>query len=94
MSIDPDDVTRRGFSGAGADHFYGTPDCQICLRPGWGNPLLGLRPVLYHKVTLDFMLFIPAGERPTRKEIAALARRSRLNCPECRYRFALSVKRF
>jgi molybdopterin biosynthesis enzyme len=93
MSIDPDDVTRKGIRRSGARIiFYGTPVLPgaMFLYARLGEiPLLGLPAcVFYHKVTLfDFMLpLILAGERPTRKEIAALGHGGLcLNCPECRY---------
>jgi hypothetical protein len=93
MSIDPDDVTRKGIRRAGARIiFYGTPVLPgaMFLYARLGEiPLLGLPAcVFYHQVTLfDLMLpLILAGERPTRKEIAALGHGGLcLNCPECRY---------
>ena len=93
MSIDPDDVTRKGICQAGARIiFYGTPVLPgaMFLYARLGEiPLLGLPAcVFYHKVTLfDLMLpVILAGERPTRREIAALGHGGFCrNCPECRY---------
>jgi hypothetical protein len=93
MSIDPDDVTRKGIRRAGARViFYGTPVLPgaMFLYARIGNiPVLGLPAcVFYHQVTL-FDLILPlilAGEEPTRKEIAAMGHGGFcLNCPECRY---------
>jgi molybdopterin biosynthesis enzyme len=93
LSIDPDDVTRKGIRRAGAKIiFYGTP-----VLPGAmflyallkDIPILGLPAcVFYHKITL-FDLILPlilAGEKPTRKEIAAMGHGGLCrNCPECRF---------
>ncbi|MEW6184759.1 MAG: molybdopterin-binding protein [Thermodesulfobacteriota bacterium] len=93
MSVDPDDVTRKGIRRAGTRViFYGTP-----VLPGamflYGLldtiPVLGLPAcVFYHKVTF-FDLILPrilAGERPTRPEIAAMGHGGLCrNCPECRF---------
>jgi hypothetical protein len=93
MSIDPDDVTRKGIRRAGARIiFYGTPVLPgaMFLYARIGKiPVLGLPAcVFYHKVTL-FDLILPlilAGEEPSRKEIANLGHGGLcLNCPECRY---------
>ena len=93
MSIDPDDVTRKGIRQAGARIiFYGTPVLPgaMFLYARIGDiPLLGLPAcVFYHKVTM-FDLILPlilAGEEPTRKEIAAMGHGGLCrNCTECRY---------
>ncbi|MBA4391964.1 MAG: molybdopterin-binding protein [Desulfobacca sp.] len=93
MSIDPDDVTRKGIRRAGARIiFYGTPvlpGAMFLYARLEEIPLLGLPAcVFYHKVTL-FDLILPlilAGESPTRKQIAAMGHGGLCrNCPECRY---------
>jgi molybdenum cofactor synthesis domain-containing protein len=93
MSIDPDDVTRKGIRQAGARIiFYGTPVLPgaMFLYARLGEiPLMGLPAcVFYHKVTL-FDLILPlilAGESPTRTQIAAMGHGGLCrNCPECRY---------
>jgi molybdopterin biosynthesis enzyme len=93
MSIDPDDVTRKGIRQAGAKIiFYGTPVLPgaMFLYARLGEiPLLGLPAcVFYHQVTL-FDLILPlilAGETPTRKQIAAMGHGGLCrNCPECRF---------
>jgi hypothetical protein len=93
MSIDPDDVTRKGIRRGGARIiFFGTPVLPgaMFLYARLGKiPLLGLPAcVFYHKITL-FDLILPlilAGEEPTRKEIALMGHGGLCrNCPECRF---------
>jgi hypothetical protein len=93
MSIDPDDVTRKGIRRAGARIiFFGTPVLPgaMFLYARLGEvPILGLPAcVFYHKVTL-FDLILPlilAGEEPTRKEIALMGHGGLCrNCAECRF---------
>jgi molybdenum cofactor synthesis domain-containing protein len=93
MSIDPDDVTRKGIRQAGARIiFYGTPVLPgaMFLYARLGEvPLMGLPAcVFYHKVTL-FDLILPlilAGESPTRHQIAAMGHGGLCrNCAECRF---------
>lgn len=92
MSVDPDDVTRQAIVEAGGmDILYGAPVlpgamfmiANIDSVPVLGVPACGL----YHETTmLDLMLpRIRAGERLTRKEIAALGHGGLcLHCAECR----------
>jgi molybdopterin biosynthesis enzyme len=93
MSIDPDDVTRKGIRRAGARIiFFGTPVLPgaMFLYARLGEiPILGLPAcVFYHKVTL-FDLILPlilAGEEPTRREIALMGHGGLCrNCTECRF---------
>ncbi len=93
MSIDPDDVTRKGIRRSGARIiFFGTPVLPgaMFLYARLGEiPLLGLPAcVFYHQVTL-FDLILPlilAGEEPTRKAIALMGHGGLCrNCPECRF---------
>jgi hypothetical protein len=93
LSVDPDDVTRRGVRKAGARLIaYGSP-----ILPGamflyallGETPILGLPAcVYYHKATV-FDLMLPrvlAGESISRSEIAAMGHGGLcLNCPECRF---------
>lgn len=93
MSVDPDDVSRIAIAEAGASEMvYGTP-----VLPGamflYGRlgptPVLGLPAcVIYHNTTI-FDLILPrvlAGERITRKDLAALAHGGLcLNCEQCNY---------
>jgi hypothetical protein len=93
LSVDPDDLTRKGIRQAGAKIvFYGTPVLPgaMFLYARIGEiPLLGLPAcVFYHQVTL-FDLILPlilAGEEPTRREIISLGHGGLCrNCPECRF---------
>ena len=93
MSVDPDDVTRKGIRRAGARViFFGTPVLPgaMFLYARLGEvPLLGLPAcVFYHKVTL-FDLLLPlilAGEEPTRRQIALMGHGGLCrNCLECRF---------
>lgn len=93
MSVDPDDVTRAAILEAGAeDVVYGTP-----VLPGamflYGHlkevPILGVPAcVLYFRATvLDLILpRVLAGERITRKDLAALAHGGMcLECKACHF---------
>jgi hypothetical protein len=93
MSVDPDDVTRRGILQAGGTcECYGAPvlpgamlmTAEIRNIPIIGIPACGI----YHQNTiLDLILpRMLAGERITRKDIAAMGHGGLcLNCPECRF---------
>jgi len=93
LSVDPDDVTRRGVRKAGARLIaYGSP-----ILPGAmflyallaGTPVLGLPACVYYHRTTVLDLILPrvlAGETITRREIAALGHGGLcLNCAECRF---------
>lgn len=93
MSVDPDDITRVAIARAGAeDVVYGTPVLPgaMFLYGRFGQvPVLGLPAcVLFYKATV-FDLILPrvlAGERITRRDIAALAHGGLcLNCERCRF---------
>jgi len=93
MSVDPDDVSRMAIAEAGAvDIVYGTPVLPgaMFLYGRFGNiPVLGLPAcVLAYNVTA-FDLLLPrilAGERITRRDLAAMAHGGLcLNCEQCRY---------
>ncbi len=93
MSVDPDDITRVAIAEAGAeDVVYGTPVLPgaMFLYGRFGRvPVLGLPAcVLFYKMTV-FDLILPrvlAGERITRRDIAALAHGGLcLNCERCRF---------
>ncbi len=93
MSVDPDDVTRKGIAMAGAqDITYGSPVLPgamflvsyIDRVPVLGIPACGM----YFKTTiLDLVLpRILAGERIGRKEIAAMGHGGLcLSCKKCHY---------
>jgi hypothetical protein len=91
LSVDPDDVTRKGVKMAGAKIlFYGTP-----VLPGamflYGKldekPVLGLPAcVFYHRATLFDIIFprILAGEVLSRREISLLGHGGFCqNCDPC-----------
>jgi hypothetical protein len=93
MSVDPDDITRLAISEAGAeDVVYGTPVLPgaMFLYGHFGDvPVLGLPAcVLFFRATvLDLILpRVLAGERITRKDLAAMAHGGLcLNCETCHY---------
>lgn len=77
MSVDPDDVTRKGIQLAGADEFhYGAaalPGAMFLVAYIQGAPLLGVPACgLHHRVTvLDLMLpRILSGEKIGKPELA------------------------
>ncbi|MBI4634409.1 MAG: molybdopterin-binding protein [Deltaproteobacteria bacterium] len=93
LSVDPDDVTRKGIRKAGAKIVtYGSP-----ILPGAmflyalldGNPILGLPACVYYEPTTAFDLMLPrvlAGERITKDAIAETGHGGMcLNCETCRY---------
>jgi len=93
LSVDPDDVTRRGVRKAGAKVIvYGTP-----ILPGAmflyarldGTPILGLPACVYYHSTTIFDLMLPrilAGVEVTRDDVAAMGHGGLcMNCHECRY---------
>jgi molybdenum cofactor synthesis domain-containing protein len=93
LSVDPDDVTRKGIKKAGAKIlFYGTP-----ILPGamflYGKlgdkPILGLPAcVFYHRATLFDIIFprILAGEVLSRREIKLLGHGGFCrNCDPCHF---------
>lgn len=93
MSVDPDDVTRLAISQTGAKKtVYGAsviPGVMFLLAYIDDIPVLGVPAcALYHEVTiLDLVLpRILAGERLTRKDIAALGHGGLCRqCQSCHY---------
>ncbi len=93
MSVDPDDITRVAIADAGAeDVVYGTPVLPgaMFLYGRYGNvPVLGLPAcVLFFRSTvLDLILpRVLAGERITRKDLAAMAHGGMcLECETCHF---------
>lgn len=91
MSVDPDDVTRRGIAMAGAQSFhYGAaalPGAMFLIAYIHGIPLLGIPACgLHHRITvLDLILpRILAGERIGKKELAFLGHGGLCrDCEEC-----------
>jgi len=93
MSVDPDDVTRRGIAQAGAGEvLYGAPvlpGAMLMITDIDGVPVLGIPACgLYHETTV-FDLVLPrilAGEQFTRQDLARLGHGGLcLHCPECRF---------
>ena len=93
MSVDPDDVTRKGIRLAGASEFhYGAaalPGAMFLVAYLGDVPLLGVPACgLYHRITvLDLVLpRILAGEKIGKKELAFLGHGGLCrDCPECNY---------
>jgi hypothetical protein len=93
MSVDPDDVTRRGIQMAGGEtDCYGAPilpGAMFLIAYIDDVPILGVPACgLYHKITiLDLILpRILGGEKIERTHIAAMGHGGLcLNCPECRF---------
>jgi len=93
LSVDPDDVTRKGIRKAGAKIIsYGSP-----ILPGAmflyalldNIPILGLPACVYYYETTVFDLMLPrvlAGEKITRNDIAEMGHGGLcLTCQSCRY---------
>ncbi len=93
MSVDPDDVTRKGISLAGADEIhYGAaalPGAMFLVAYIDHVPLIGVPACgLHHRVTvLDLILpRILSGEHIGKKELAFLGHGGLCqDCPECTY---------
>lgn len=93
MSVDPDDVTRKGISLAGADEIhYGAavlPGAMFLVAYKDNVPLIGVPACgLYHQTTaLDLVLpRILAGEKIGKKELGFLGHGGLCqDCPECTY---------
>lgn len=93
MSVDPDDRTRFGLQKAGVrDVIYGSPvlpGAMFMVAYLGDIPVLGLPACgMYAARTVLDLVFprVLAGERMTRREIAALGHGGLcLNCPTCNY---------
>jgi molybdenum cofactor synthesis domain-containing protein len=93
MSVDPDDVTRKGIHLAGADEVhYGAaalPGAMFLVAYIGQVPLIGVPACgLHHRTTvLDLVLpRILAGEKIGKKELAFLGHGGLCqDCPECTY---------
>ncbi len=93
MSVDPDDVTRKGIRLAGAEEIhYGAaalPGAMFLVAYIGKVPLIGVPACgLHHRTTvLDLVLpRILAGEKIGKKELAFLGHGGLCqNCPECTY---------
>ncbi len=93
MSVDPDDVTRKGIAEAGAvDTCYGTPvlpGAMFLVGTIGEVPILGLPACgMFHRITV-FDLILPrilTGEKIGREEFAAMGHGGLCrNCKHCRY---------
>jgi hypothetical protein len=93
MSVDPDDVTRKGIQLSGAEEIhYGAsalPGAMFLVAYIGNVPLLGVPACgLHHRTTvLDLILpRILAGEKIGKKELAFLGHGGLCqDCPECAY---------
>jgi len=93
MSVDPDDVTRKGIRLAGADEIhYGAaalPGAMFLVAYIDEVPLIGVPACgLYHRITvLDLVLpRILSGEHIGKKELAFLGHGGLCrDCPDCTY---------
>ena len=93
LSVDPDDVTKKGILQAGARLVvYGSPvlpGAMFLYARLQDTPVLGLPACVYYHDTTIFNLVLPrilAGEEITKNEIAALGHGGLcLNCPTCRF---------
>jgi molybdenum cofactor synthesis domain-containing protein len=91
MSVDPDDVTRKGIQKAGAtEMYYGAaalPGAMFMVAYIGDTPVLGVPACgLHHRVTvLDLLLpRILIGEHIGKKELAFLGHGGMcMDCPEC-----------
>lgn len=93
MSVDPDDVTRKGIQKAGAKEMhYGSaalPGAMFLVAYIGNVPLLGVPACgMYHRITvLDLMLpRILAGEQIGKKELALIGHGGLCrDCKQCTY---------
>ncbi len=93
LSVDPDDVTKKGIKKAGARIiFYGSPILPgaMFLYALMDNiPILGLPACVFYHSSTVFDLLLPrvlAGDEITKDGIAAMGQGGLcLNCQECRY---------
>jgi molybdopterin biosynthesis enzyme len=93
MSVDPDDVTRKGIRDAGAeDIVYGTPvlpGAMFLVGRIGSVPVIGLPACgMFHKITV-FDLVLPrilTGEHLSREDVAAMGHGGLCrNCAICHY---------
>jgi hypothetical protein len=93
MSVDPDDVTRKGIRDAGAeDIVYGTPvlpGAMFLVGKIGSVPVIGLPACgMFHKITV-FDLVLPrilTGEHLSREDVAAMGHGGLCrNCAICHY---------
>jgi molybdenum cofactor synthesis domain-containing protein len=93
LSVDPDDVTRRGVKKIGAKVVaYGAPvlpGAMFLYASLKGTPILGLPACVYYHESTIFDLIYPrvlAGDRISKSEIAEIGHGSLcLNCDKCQF---------
>lgn len=93
MSVDPDDVTRKGIREMGVHReYYGAgvlPGTMFLLAYRGELPVIGIPAcALYHEITI-FDVILPrllAGEQPDNRDLAMLAHGGLcMDCKQCRY---------
>jgi hypothetical protein len=93
MSVDPDDVTRKGIREMGVHReYYGAgilPGTMFLLAYRGDLPVIGIPAcALYHEITV-FDVILPrllAGETPDNRDLARLAHGGLcMDCTPCRY---------
>lgn len=93
LSVDPDDVTKRGVQKTGAKIIvYGTPilpGAMFLYAQLADIPVLGLPACVFYHATTVFDLILPrvlAGDEIKKDDIAAMGHGGLcMNCRECRY---------
>jgi molybdenum cofactor synthesis domain-containing protein len=93
LSVDPDDVTRKGVRRIGAKIIaYGAPvlpGAMFMYAKLKGTPILGLPACVYYHESTIFDLMFPrvlAGDEITKNEIAEMGHGGLcLNCEKCRF---------
>jgi hypothetical protein len=93
LSVDPDDVTRRGIKQIGAEIIvYGTPvlpGAMFLYAKLDGIPILGLPACVYYHETTIFDLTLPrimAGDEITKNEFAQMGHGGLcLDCEKCQF---------
>jgi len=93
LSVDPDDVTKKGIQQTGAKLVaYGSPvlpGAMFLYARLRDTPILGLPACVYYHNTTIFNLILPrvlAGEDITKNDLAALGHGGLcLNCDICRF---------
>ncbi len=93
LSVDPDDVTRKGVINAGAEQiFYGSPvlpGAMLMIADLDGIPVISLPAcVFYYKRTVFDLVFprVLAGEKISARDIAAMGHGGLcMNCKVCHY---------
>ena len=93
LSVDPDDVTRKGIRKAGAEIIsYGSPilpGAMLLYAKLEGRPILGLPACVYYSPSTAYDLVLPrilAGEEITKSMVAEMGHGGLcMHCETCRY---------